>query len=135
MTIYTHRVTIAVPEAHVAKANALALVLGENPADIGTFKDAKWQDAQGNLYALASTVVAPTWIGRATSALEVPEYAPDADMQAAQQAQALVVMGSLEEPQQASPDAITAIVGSNSESAQHQLAALGVEPVPEGEEE
>lgn len=129
MTIYTHRVTIAVPAAHIDDANVLAMILGESPSDIATFKGPAWQDADGNLYALASTVIAPTWIGRATSAPEAPDYAPDADMTAAQRAQALVVVASLQEPQVATPDAIVAILGSNAEAAQQHLAALGVVPM------
>lgn len=126
MTVYTHRVTVAVPAAHLSDANVLAMVLGESPADIATFKEPDWQDAEGNLYSVASTVVAPTWIGKATSELSAPDYAPEADLEAAQRAQALVQVVGMTEPLEATPEAIVAILGGNGESPQQHIEALGL---------
>lgn len=55
-TEYTNRLTIAVPEQHIGIANHLALIVGESSEDINTFKTASYQDANGNLYAVASAV-------------------------------------------------------------------------------
>ena len=59
MTKYQQRATIASPVAHIADANQLALALGESAADDKTFNTAVWQDAEGNLYAVSSTVAKP----------------------------------------------------------------------------
>jgi len=61
-TSYTHRVTIAAPESMMPEANHLACIMGESSADIETFKQASYQDAQGNLYAVCSTVVTDTFM-------------------------------------------------------------------------
>ena len=57
MITYPHRLTIAVPESLTAKANQLALVIGESQHDDQTFTQCNYQDANGNLYAVASTAV------------------------------------------------------------------------------
>lgn len=128
-TLYIHRVTIAAPLAHLADANALALVLGEAPADINTFNHASYQDADGNLYAVASTVVKEVFVTGASSELAAPSFAPDADLEAAGRSQALLNIGSLEHPVQATPDSIAVILGDRLESALDQVAALGLEAV------
>ena len=61
-TAYKHRVTIAAPASQLTEANHLACLMGESAADIETFKAANYQDAQGNLYALCSTVVTDTFM-------------------------------------------------------------------------
>ena len=55
-TEYQQRATIATPDAHVPDANQIALALGESSADDQTFTNASYQDADGNLYAVCSTV-------------------------------------------------------------------------------
>ena len=55
-TDYNLRATIAVPVAHIADANQLAICLGQSAADDKTFGAATFQDAEGNLYAVSSTV-------------------------------------------------------------------------------
>lgn len=57
MITYPHRLTIAVPESLTAQANQLALVIGESANDDQTFTNCNYQDADGNLYAVASTAV------------------------------------------------------------------------------
>ena len=58
-TLYRQRATIATPAAQIPNANKLALCLGESSADDKTFTSASYQDAQGNLYSVASTVTKP----------------------------------------------------------------------------
>ena len=50
MTGYTTRATIVCPEAMIADANQLGLVLGERATDDETFGAARYQDAGGNRY-------------------------------------------------------------------------------------
>ena len=88
MTAYTRRVTIVCSEALIPDANQLALVIGESAADDQTFGPAKWQDASGNLYAVSSTVATGSFESKATTTLEAPDHAPDADLTAAGRAQA-----------------------------------------------
>lgn len=133
-TLYVHRVTIAAPAAHIDDANALSLVLGEVPADINTFNHAGYQDAEGNLYSVVSTVVKEVFVTGANSELVAPSFAPEADLEAAGRAQALLNIGSLESPVQATPDSIAVILGDRFESAMDQVAALGLEAVPFEEE-
>jgi len=59
MSEYIHRMTLAVPQSLIPQANQLALIAGESPDDVNTFTNANWQDADGNLYAVCSTVIKP----------------------------------------------------------------------------
>ena len=59
MSDYKHRMSLAVPQALMAKANQLALIVGESEHDDKTFITANWQDKDGNLYAVCSTVIKP----------------------------------------------------------------------------
>jgi hypothetical protein len=122
MTQYTQRVTIATQEAHIPEANQLALCLGESSADDQTFTAASYQDAQGNLYAVASTVAKPIFAQLAGQPLQAPVHSPDMDMAAATRAQALLqISGGI-----ATPDVIAVILGDRLESAQDHIAALGL---------
>lgn len=86
-TKYTYRVTLAVPETLMEKANHLACIVGESAADINTFREARWQDTEGNLYAVASTVVKPVFLEAVSGLPETPEHAIGvADPYLAQQA-------------------------------------------------
>jgi len=58
-TEYTQIATIAVPDPLIPDANQLALCLGESAADDQTFGAATYQDDEGNLYAVCSTVAKP----------------------------------------------------------------------------
>ena len=127
MTKYQQRATIAVPEPLIAEANQLALCLGESSADDQTFTTASYQDAEGNLYAVSSTVAKPIFAQIAGQPLQAPDHAPDMDLAAATRAQALLqINGGI-----ASPDVIAVILGDRLESAQDHIAALGLTPIPQ----
>ena len=89
-TQYQQRATIAAPAAHIPDANQLALCLGESTQDDRTFTVASYQDASGNLYAVASTVAKPIFAQIAGQPLQAPDHAPDMDVEAATRAQALL---------------------------------------------
>jgi hypothetical protein len=121
-TEYTQRVTIAAPAAHIPDANQLALCLGESRADDKTFTSASYQDADGNLYSVASTVAKSVFAEMAGQPLQAPDHAPDMDLAAATRAQALLqINGGI-----ASPDVIAVILGDRKESAQDHINALGL---------
>ena len=94
MTQYKHRITLVVPEQYIEQANHLALVMGESAGDINTFKEANWQDADGNLYAVCSALSKPVVLGALTSGLptSLPAHATDVDVTKAQQALDLIVL-------------------------------------------
>ena len=126
-TLYTTRATIATPAAHIPEANQLALCLGESSADDQTFSTASWQDAEGNLYAVSSTVAKPIFAQIAGQPLQAPEHAPDMDLAAATRSQALLQINV----GIATPDVIAVILGDRLESAQDHIAALGLTPIPQ----
>jgi len=126
-TEYVQKATIAAPVAHIEYANQLALALGESSADDRTFTTATWQDADGNLYAVCSTVAKSVFAEMAGQPLQAPDHAPDMDLAAATRAQALLqINGGI-----ASPDVIAVILGDRLESAQDHIAALGLTPIPQ----
>lgn len=121
-TEYIHRVTIAVPETLIVKTNHLACIAGEFSADINTFREANWQDVDGNLYAVASTVVKPIFLQAAQGLPETPPHADGiADRALAQQA-----LDTLNQP-----GGIQMVVGVEPMEA---LASLGLGPVVQEEE-
>jgi hypothetical protein len=125
-TEYTQRVTIAVPELLTSPANQLALCLGESRSDDQTFTTASYQDEDGSLYAVCSTVAKPIFAQMAGQPLQAPDHAPDMDLAAATRAQALLqINGGI-----ATPDVIAVILGDRLESAQDHIAALGLSRVP-----
>jgi len=127
MTQYSHRATIATPAACIPDANQLALCLGESTQDDRTFTVASYQDASGNLYAVASTVTKPIFAEMAGQPLQAPEHAPDMDLAAATRAQALLqINGGI-----ATPDVIAVILGDRLGSAQDHIAALGLISIPQ----
>ena len=130
MTQYTHSVTIAVPAPLISDANQLALCLGESASDDQTFTAANWQDADGNLYAVCSTVAKPVFVELASQPLQAPEHVPDVDLEAATRAQMLLSIND----KAATPDRIAVTLGDRLESAMDHIAALGLEPVPVEEE-
>ena len=126
-TAYIQKATTATPLAHIPDANQLALRLGESAADDQTFTTASYQDEQGNLYAVCSTVAKPIFAELAGQPLQAPDHAPDMDLAAATRAQALLqINGGI-----ASPDVIAVILGDRLESAQDHIAALGLTPIPQ----
>ena len=129
-TEYLNRATIATPATHIPDANQLALCLGESAADNQTFTAASYQDAQGRLYAVCSTVAKPVFAEMAGQPLQVPDHAPGMDLAAATRAQALLQINN----GIATPDVIAVILGDRLESAQDHIAALGLTPIPQAEE-
>jgi hypothetical protein len=121
-TEYKQRATIASPVAHIAEANQLALALGESAADDKTFNTAAWQDAEGNLYAVCSTVAKPIFAQIAGQPLQAPDHAPDMDLAAATRAQGMLQING----GAVSPDVIAVILGDRLESAQDHIKALGL---------
>ena len=121
-TEYSQRASIASPVAHIPDANQLALCLGESSADDHTFTTASYQDADGNLYAVASTVAKPIFAEMAGQPLKAPDHAPDMDLAAAKRAQALLQING----GTASPDVIAVILGDRLESAQDHIQMLGL---------
>ena len=126
-TEYQQLATIAAPAAHMPDANQLALALGESSADDRTFTTATWQDADGNLYAVCSTVAKPVFAELAGQPLQAPDHAPDMDLAAATRAQSLLQINN----GTASPDVIAVILGDRLESAQDHIVALGLTPIPQ----
>lgn len=110
------RVTIACPAGHIADANQLARCIGLGPDDDRTYGDPTWQDAGGNLYAVASAIVGPGFGAAATSPLEEPSWG--CDLAAATRAQALIRI-----MQPADPGIIAAVFGDDVDAA---LVVLGV---------
>ena len=95
MNEYIHRITVAVPEAYINIANQLALIAGEFPADVNTFRQASWQDKDGNKYAVCSAVAKPvvlTVYQSKLSELELPEFKQEANIEQAQQALDMMVL-------------------------------------------
>ncbi len=95
MSDYKHRMSLAVPQALMSKANQLALIVGESEHDDKTFTTANWQDANGNLYAVCSTVIKPVVLGLfgiSLADITLPAHAINADVTAAQAALDKVVM-------------------------------------------
>src|SRR5690554_2705940 len=129
-TQYAHTVTIAVPETHIDDANQLALCLGESASDDQTFTTTNWQDADGNLYAVCSTVAKPVFVELASQPLQAPDYAPDVDLEAAPRAQGLLSIND----KPAGPDRIAVILGDRLESAQEHIESMGLFPVTQPEE-
>ena len=128
-TEYTNRVTIAAPELLTSSANELALCLGESRADDQTFIGANYQDASGNLYSVASTVARPIFAQMASQPLKAPAHAPNVNLKAASKAQSILKINN----GTAGPDVIAVILGSNADSAQDHIAALGLKRVLEPE--
>ena len=126
-TQYQQRATIAAPKRFTSCANQLALCLGESSADDQTFTAASYQDADGNLYAVCSTVAKPIFAQIAGQPLQAPDHAPDMDLAAATRSQALLqINGGI-----ATPDVIAVILGGRLESSQDHIAALGLTQITE----
>lgn len=95
MSDYKHRMSLAVPQALMTKANQLALIAGVSEYDDKTFTAADWQDKDGNLYAVCSTVIKLVVLGLfgiSLTDITLPAHAVNADVTAAQQALDKVVM-------------------------------------------
>ncbi|WP_105245427.1 hypothetical protein [Psychrobacter sp. Marseille-P5312] len=87
MSDYKHRMSLAVPQALMPQANQLALIVGVSEHDDKTFTSANWQDKDGNLYAVCSTVIKPVVLSLADVSLaDSPLQTKGADLSLAQQA-------------------------------------------------
>jgi len=126
MTDYTRRVTIVCPEAMTADANQLALVLGESPADEQTFGAPRYEDALGNLYAVSSTVATDAFESKATTTLEAPAHSPEADLTAAERAQANLYIYGVNGTEGAAPGRLWALVEPAPGNAKAALVEAGV---------
>ena len=117
------RITIPCPDALRADGNHFAMALGSGPAEALTYGSLNWQDADGNLYAVASLPVSDTFTTTAQTALQRPAWDTDniISMTAANRAQAAMVFSL--EPVTAMPDKLTACVGDH---ALATLAAMGL---------
>jgi len=120
------RLTIACPNALRDDANNLAMVLGYRPDDAETYVALNWQDADGNLYAVASLPVSDAFTTAAQSGLQRPSWDTDniIDMDAARRAQAALVFSLT--PVTAMPDKLTACAGDDALAV---LAAMGLTQV------
>lgn len=97
MSDYKHRMSLAVPQSLMDKANQLALIAGVSSDDDKTFTAANWQDKDGNLYAVCSTVIKPVVLGLfgiSLADITLPAHAINADVIAAQQAMSKMIMYS-----------------------------------------
>ena len=120
------RLTIACPDALRDDANQIAMVLGYGPDDAETYGSLNWQDADGNLYAVASLPVSDAFTATAQSGLQRPAWDTDnhVNMAGANRAQAALVFSLT--PVTAMPDELTACVGDD---ALATLAAMGLTQV------
>lgn len=122
---YAHVITLAAPEGLWDQANALALVIGEQPGDAQTFTAAEAQDEDGDGYSFVHARVS----GRAfeilsgTRAPDAPDHSPDADLTAAGAALALISAAG-----PATPDAISIRVDHSLDDA---LLSMGLTPTAE----
>ena len=105
------RLTIATPAAHIDIANHYAMALGYSEADGETYRNPSWEDADGNLYSVASLSVSEVFVGAATSPLVRPEWdgGEVIDMTKATQAQGLVTLWSVADGE-ADPVATTDVI-------------------------
>jgi hypothetical protein len=132
------RITAACPQALIADANQLAMVLCYGPADALTYGEPNWQDAAGNLYSCASFVAPKNLVERLQGELQRPQWdvfgattdeegvvhpggGGIIDMDAARRAQAALLYSL--EPVAAMPNKLTACPGADGLAV---LAAMGL---------
>ena len=95
MSEYVYRMSLAVPQALMAQANQLALLVGESAEDNTTFATANRHDKDGNLYAVCSAVVKPIVLSLIGHPLvDAPLDDNGADIVLAQQAMDAAIMYS-----------------------------------------
>jgi len=107
------RITVACPEQLQSDSNQLAMCLALSAADVDTYKDLSWQDADGNLYAVASFPTTDAWIHFAQNTLNRPTWDIDSviDMDAVFRAQSKLVFSDA--AIEAVPNKLTACLGDN----------------------
>lgn len=122
-----YRVTIAVSPELQYQANQLALCLGTAARDVGTFGEL--QTTNGMYYAGAR--VPAEWIDRAQQPIVAPDFALDADVEAAAAAQFVMDIYNLDSAQPAATGRITAIIGPDGlNTVPVHLAAMGLQVTP-----
>jgi len=124
-TKYTQRATIAVPHFQIEDANQLAFCLGESSSDDQTFTIAKYQDADGNIYAVCSTVAKPIFSKMAIKQLQAPTHALNVNLEKAKRAQELLRINE----GIAAPDIIAVVLGDRLETAQEHIKVLGLRAI------
>jgi hypothetical protein len=107
------RITVACPQQLQSDSNQLAMCLALSVADVDTYKDLSWQDAAGNLYAVASFPTSDAWIHFAQNTLNRPAWDVDSviDMDAVVRAQNDLVFSDT--AIEAIPNKLTACLGDN----------------------
>ena len=120
------RLTAAASESLVNDANQLAAALGFSEADLQTYRDSVIRDSEGNLYSAASFTTTLAWVQGASVPPVRPPWDTEqvVDIDAATRAWAAMVvwLGEGEIPQ-ASPDALTVLIGDDGPAA---LAMMGL---------
>jgi hypothetical protein len=126
------RTTIACPEALMADANQLMMVLMEGPADALTFRSASWERG-GAKFAVASFEATPEWLETAQVPLQRPAWDRERiiDMQAAERAQKLLHFWSpgedAPEPPKARNDDIPGLARMQASRSVEQLGVTRIE--------
>lgn len=113
MTAYTLRIVLICPDAMRDDCNDFAMVTGYGPPDGSTFKSSDWQDADGNLYAVAAPVTTPDFPAGASSTLVRPEWDAEpytVNMAGADRAQAALVIYDPSAPVAPDPSRLLAII-------------------------
>ena len=126
-----NRLTAACAQNMQADVPHLAMCLAEGPDDAATYSSLSRQDADGNLYAVAS-FLAGAMTQDPTQTLQRPAWDVQPytiNMAAARRAQAALVIWDREGPiPQAAPGQITVVGGMAGPEA---LAAMGLLPIPD----
>ena len=120
------RFTAAAHEAMIYDCNQYAMCLAYGPDDGKTYGPLNWQDAEGNLYSVASWEAPPEWVYAAQAPLVRPDWDVEEiiDMEAAERAQAALVYST--EAMLVSPEALTAIGGMEGLEAVEAMGLSGV---------
>jgi hypothetical protein len=131
-TAYQFRATIIAPDAMRDDANQLAMILGSGPADEKTFGEPRYEDAAGNLYAVASTVATVNFEPIATSTLERPAWDGEpyvVNMTGAERAQAALYIHGQHGTNGASTDRVWVLLEPAPGNAQAAISLAGVSRV------
>ena len=122
---YTARITIAVPVDLMPQANQLALLIGESPADVNTFTQARYTK-DGVDYAVSSTACVPRVVGYLTEGL--PHDPDSGDILNPNDADLLQAGAAFQAIQQG------LILVSTNVDPSAAIDELGIEPLPSEDE-
>ena len=125
---FPYRLTVAVPQAHIANATAMGICLAAQVQDVWTFTAATWRDGDGNLYAVGSGVVGPGVVSTWQEPFVAPSHDPDVDLSAAEAARAIasLVIAPGTVPT-ASPSIIAAYLAPAGAEASAVVTAMGLQ--------